>query len=60
MAMSPYWNQTPVMNSSYFSGYGMMLPEQHFSMYGAGFSTLPVELGGQMSGRSRMSGNPME
>jgi len=60
MEMASYWNQTPKMNASYFSGYGMMLPEQHFSMYGAGFSSLPVELGGQMSGKSRMTGNPME
>jgi len=29
-------------------------------MYGAGFSNLPVELGGQMAGRSRMSGAPIE
>jgi len=43
----------------YFAGYGTMLPEQHFSMYGAGFSGLPTELGGQVGGgRSRMSGAP--
>jgi len=44
----------------YFSGYGTMLPEQNFSMYGAGFSSLPMELGGQMANRdSRLSGTPM-
>jgi hypothetical protein len=37
-----------------------MLPEQHFSMYGSGFSTLPAEVGGEAKGRSRLSGTPME
>jgi len=37
-----------------------MNPDIHHSIYGSGFSNLPVELGGQMQGRSRMSGNPME
>lgn len=61
MNMSPYWNQSVARGpGNYFSGYGTTLPDQHFSMYGAGFSSLPTELGGQMSGRSRMSGNPME
>lgn len=60
MQMSPYWNQAAQTQGPYFSGYGMMLPEQHFSIYGAGFSGMPMELGGQMSGRSRLSGNPME
>ena len=31
---------------TYFAGYGPILPEQHFSIYGAGFSALPSELGG--------------
>ena len=43
----------------YFAGYGMN-PEIHHSMYGSGFANLPVELGGQMAGRSRLSGNQME
>ena len=61
MQMAPYWNQTSTMNNGYFAGYGAMLPDQHFSMYGAGFSNLPTELGGQIGGgRSRLSGNPME
>jgi len=60
MEMQSYWNQAAKMNNSYFSGYGMMLPDSHFSMYGSGFSNLPTELGGQMSGRGRVGGNPME
>ncbi|PIN94147.1 hypothetical protein COU54_00055 [Candidatus Pacearchaeota archaeon CG10_big_fil_rev_8_21_14_0_10_31_24] len=61
MGMAPYWNQsqTGQLGGAYFSGYGLN-PELHHSIYGSGFSTLPVELGGQQSGRSRMSGNPME
>jgi hypothetical protein len=43
----------------YFAGYGTN-PEIHHSMYGAGFANLPVELGGQMAGRSRVSGAPLE
>ncbi|MBU0907723.1 MAG: hypothetical protein KKD18_03670 [Nanoarchaeota archaeon] len=60
MKMSPYWNQSYGASGGYFSGYGQTLPEQHFSMYGAGFSNMPMELGGQMSGRSRVGGTPME
>ncbi|MFH1802757.1 MAG: hypothetical protein ABH864_04915 [archaeon] len=60
MKMSPYWNQTYGASGGYFIGQGQTLPEQHFSMYGAGFSGMPVELGGQMSGRSRVGGTPME
>ena len=60
-AMAPYWNQAASTYGSYFSGYGPFLPEQHFSMYGAGFSGMPVELGGQMPGKaSRLSGTPNE
>jgi len=45
----------------YFSGYGMN-PDIHHNLYGAGFTTLPQELGGQAPGRggSRFAGNPME
>ena len=46
-------------SGSYFAGYGMN-PDIHHSMYGSGFANLPVELGGQMAGRSRVSGAPME
>jgi hypothetical protein len=60
MKMAPYWNQAFATSGGYFYGYGTMLPEQHFSMYGAGFSGMPKELGGQMSGKSRVGGTPME
>lgn len=60
MKMGPYWNQSYAASGGYNSGYGTMLPEQHFSMYGAGFSGMPKELGGQTSGRSRVGGTPME
>ncbi len=59
MKMSPYWNQARGMMGGYFSGFGMN-PDHHHQVYGAGFSNLPVELGGQMSGRNRLSGAPME
>ncbi|MDP1728848.1 MAG: TIM barrel protein [archaeon] len=54
------WNQVYGVPGSYFGGYGTMLPEQNFQMYGAGFSSLPTELGGQMANKdSRFSGTPM-
>jgi sugar phosphate isomerase/epimerase len=59
MQMAPYWNKAAFTSGGYFSGYGMN-PEVHHSMYGAGFANLPVELGGQMAGKSRLSGAPME
>lgn len=59
MTMAPYWNQNFQQMGSYFGGYGMN-PDTHHSMYGAGFSALPVELGGQIQGKSRLSGTPME
>ncbi len=61
MKSAPYWNQIRATYGGYFSGYGPIYPEQHFSMYGTGFSGMPVELGGQMPGRqSRFSGAPTE
>lgn len=60
MKMAPYWSQRTGLSGGYFGGYGQMLPEGNFSMYGAGFSGLPQELGGQMGGRNRLSGAPME
>ena len=64
MQMQPFWNQARGsygIPAPYSGGYGMMLPEQHFSIYGSGFSTLPSELGGQMPGKGqRFSGAPME
>jgi len=56
----PTWRNSYGTVGTYSSGYGNFLPEQHFSMYGGGFSGLPTELGGAVSGRqSRLSGTPM-
>lgn len=64
MEMLPFWNQVRGgygLPGIYSGGYGMMLPEQHFATYGAGFASLPLELGGQMPGRGqRFAGTPME
>ncbi len=62
MMMTPYWNQSPGLAEGYMGDYGMMLPDTHYQMFGAGFSQLPLELGGQRQGAqgSRMSGRPME
>jgi len=57
---APYWNQISATSGQYFVGMGEISPQIHHSMYGAGFSNLPVELGGQMGGRSRVSGAPIE
>ena len=60
MKAGPYWNQVSDIQGSYFGGYGTLNPSQHHSMYGAGFTTMPVELGGQMPGdQSRFGGTPM-
>ena len=59
MKMAPYWNQVAYTQGNYFTGYGPIFPEQHFSTYGAGFSGMPAELGGQMPGKqSRFGGTP--
>jgi hypothetical protein len=60
MQMGPSWSYTANASGGYYGGYGRVLPDQHFSTYGAGFSNLPPELGGQMGGRSRMGGAPIE
>jgi hypothetical protein len=56
-----YWNTAASTTGTYFGGFGMN-PDIHHSVYGAGFSSLPVELGGNLPGRggSRLTGNPME
>jgi len=58
----PYWNQNIGLQQDYFGGYGLMLPQINYETFGAGFSQLPAELGGQRMGGagSRMSGRPME
>jgi hypothetical protein len=62
MEMSTYWNQSPGFQAGYFGGAGMMLPQVNYETFGAGFSRLPSELGGQRPGAegSRMSGRGME
>ena len=62
MQMAPYWNQSVGFQQDYSSGYGMMLPQMNYETFGAGFSRLPSELGGQRAGAegSRMSGRGME
>ena len=60
----PSWNQAIGLQQDYLGGYGMMLPQGNYNMWGSGFSmaSLPMELGGQMPGAqgSRTSGRPME
>ncbi|MEM4230446.1 MAG: hypothetical protein QXF25_01030 [Candidatus Pacearchaeota archaeon] len=57
----PYWAQAAGTYGRYFAGYGTIFPEEHVTMYGAGFAGLPTELGGQISGKqTRFSGTPME
>jgi len=59
--MAPYWNQVASMASGggYFGSPLAMMPEKHFSLYGSGFSSLPMEVGGQIPGTgSRFSGTP--
>lgn len=58
MQMAGYWSQP--RTGGYFAGYGKTLPDVHFQTYGAGFSNLPIDLGGEMQGRSRVSGTPLE
>jgi len=48
--MGPYWNQSLGFQQGYSSGYGMMLPSNNYQTFGAGFSQLPAELGGEMAG----------
>jgi len=60
--VGPYWNQAIGLQQGYFGGGGMFLPNINYETFGAGFSQLPVELGGQRGGAqgSRMSGRGME
>jgi len=58
----PSMSEATSLYGSSFTGYGSFLPEQHFTMYGGGFSGLPLELGGRVGGgkSSQFSGTPME
>ncbi len=62
MQMAPYWNQSIGFQQDYYSGLGMTFPQINYETFGAGFSQLPLELGGQRPGAqgSRMSGKGME
>ncbi|MCL6500630.1 MAG: sugar phosphate isomerase/epimerase [Candidatus Pacearchaeota archaeon] len=64
MEMPPFWNQVRGVYgvpAGYNMGYGLMLPEQNVSLYRAGFSELPLELGGLLPKRGEtFSGTPME
>src|SRR3989344_1222877 len=45
----PYWNQLGIPGA-YYMGQGQINPQMHHSIYGAGFTSLPIELGGAMPG----------
>ncbi|MFH0808725.1 MAG: TIM barrel protein [archaeon] len=54
------WDQGFNLQGNYFGGYGNLNPQTHHSYFGAGFTTMPVELGGAMpGGQSRFGGAPM-
>lgn len=56
---TPYWNTWVGTPGNYFAGYGMF-PEQHTSIYGSGFSSLPTSFGGEVHGsKSRFSNTPI-
>jgi len=56
--MASYWNQAQGAMGNYFGGYGAINPSNHHTIYGAGFTTLPTELGGNIpGGGSRFTGN---
>ncbi len=59
MKTSQTWNQYDTGGSGYFSGRGMN-PDVHHTYFGAGYTELPIELGGQMAGKSRLSGTPTQ
>lgn len=46
----PTWAQSSGFQQSYSSGFGQMLPDTHYGLFGAGFSQLPAELGGSVQG----------
>jgi hypothetical protein len=63
MEMAPYWNQNIGFQQDYDPGLaGQWLPQINYETFSAGFSRLPLELGGQRPGAegSRMSGRGME
>lgn len=60
-ATNHYWSNAAYSLGGYFSGIGEINPQIHHNIYGAGFSGMPTELGGQFGGgQSRMSGTPIQ
>ncbi len=58
--MAPFWNEVLFRElPAYFTGYGPILPERHFEIYGASFSGLPAELGG-IAAKKGFAEVPME
>ncbi len=58
--MESYWGDAQSSFGGYFSGYGTSNPSIHQSLYGSGFSTLPMEFGGKVAqNNSRFSGDSM-
>jgi len=54
------WNRAMDVQGAYFGGYGTTNPSTHHQYFGAGFTTMPVELGGQQANtNSRFGGTPM-
>ncbi|MEM0465275.1 MAG: sugar phosphate isomerase/epimerase [Candidatus Pacearchaeota archaeon] len=52
------WSQSDIY-AGYYSGHGPINPPIHHNFYGAGFASLPVELGGEIPGQqSRFAGTP--
>jgi sugar phosphate isomerase/epimerase len=58
MYEGPSWGQLGGYQP-YYTGHGPINPPIHHTTYGAGFTTLPTELGGEIQGgTSRFSGTP--
>jgi len=59
---APYWTQSQGLLQQYSGGFGHMLPQINYETFGAGFTQLPLELGGSRPGAqgSRLSGKGME
>lgn len=58
MKYGPTWAQAGLYGA-YFSGHGPINTPVHHNVYGAGFQTLPIELGGEIPGdKGRFAGTP--
>jgi len=58
----PYWRDVLGTEGGYSAGFGEIMPQKYFDLYGPpGFSQLPSEMGGSSKRQSdRFSGTPME